>query len=33
MVRALLYREASLLSELRAVPAPLSSYAVEHSDN
>jgi uncharacterized protein len=33
MVRALLYREATLLSELRAVPAPLSSYAVEYSDN
>jgi len=33
MVRALLSREATLLSELRAVPAPLSSYAVEHSDN
>jgi Lon protease-like protein len=33
MVRALLSREAILLSELRAVPAPLSSYAVDHSDN
>jgi uncharacterized protein len=33
MVRALLAREAALLAELRAVPAPLSSYAVEHSDN
>ncbi|WP_051581172.1 LON peptidase substrate-binding domain-containing protein [Pseudonocardia acaciae] len=33
MVRALLSREAGLLSELRAVPAPLSSYLVEHSDN
>jgi hypothetical protein len=33
MVRALLSREAMLLAELRAVPAPLSSYAVEHSDN
>lgn len=33
MVRALLCREATLLAELRAVPAPLSSYAVEHSDN
>jgi Lon protease-like protein len=33
MVRVLLTREAALLAELRAVPAPLSSYAVEHSDN
>lgn len=33
MVHALLCRETTLLSQLRAVPAPLSSYAVEHSDN
>lgn len=33
MVRALLCREATLLAELRAVPAPLSSYAVDHSEN
>ncbi len=33
MVHALLCRETTLLSRLRAVPAPLSSYAVEHSDN
>jgi uncharacterized protein len=33
MVRVLLAREAALLSQLRAVPAPLSSYAVEHADN
>jgi Lon protease-like protein len=33
MVRALLSREAGLLSELGAVPAPLSSYLVEHSEN
>ena len=33
MVRALLCREAALLAELRAVPAPLSSFAVETSDN
>lgn len=33
MVRALLAREATLLSELRAVPAPLSSYASEFGEN
>jgi Lon protease-like protein len=33
MVRVLLAREAALLSELRAVPAPLSSYAVDYGDN
>jgi Lon protease-like protein len=33
MVRALLAREAALLAELRAVPAPLSSYAVEYGEN
>ena len=33
MVRALLAREAGLLSRLRAVPAPISTYAVEHSFN
>lgn len=33
MVHALLCRETTLLSRLRAVPAPLSSYAVEQSDN
>ncbi len=33
MVHALLCRETTLLAQLRAVPAPLSSYAVEHSDN
>ncbi|MDQ2709369.1 MAG: LON peptidase substrate-binding domain-containing protein [Actinomycetota bacterium] len=33
MVHALLCRETTLLSRLHAVPAPLSSYAVEHSDN
>jgi Lon protease-like protein len=33
MVRVLLSREAALLARLRAVPAPLASYAVEHSDN
>jgi hypothetical protein len=33
MVRVLLAREAALLSQLRAVPAPLSSYAVEQADN
>jgi hypothetical protein len=33
MVRALLTRETGLLSELRAVPAPLSSYSVEYAEN
>lgn len=33
LIRILLAREAALLSELRAVPTPLSSFAVEHSDN
>jgi hypothetical protein len=33
MVRALLARESVLLSRLRAVPAPLTSYALEFSDN
>jgi uncharacterized protein len=33
MVRTLLSREATLLSRLRAVPAPLATYAVEFSDN
>ena len=33
MVRALLIREAGLLHGLRAVPAPLHTYAVGHSAN
>jgi Lon protease-like protein len=33
LVRALLARETSLLSELRAVPAPITTYAVDHSVN
>jgi Lon protease-like protein len=33
MVHALLCRETMLLARLRAVPAPLASFAVEHSDN
>lgn len=33
MVRALLIREAGLLHRLRAVPAPLHTYSVEHSAN
>ena len=33
MVRVLLAREAALLTKLRAVPAPLSSYAVEYAQN
>jgi Lon protease-like protein len=33
LVRALLHREARLLAELRAVPAPISSYAVDYSEN
>jgi hypothetical protein len=33
LVRVLLARETSLLSELGAVPAPITSYAVDHSVN
>jgi uncharacterized protein len=33
MVRALLARETGLLSRLRAVPAPITTYAVDHSVN
>jgi len=33
MVRALLARETGLLTQLRAVPAPIATYAVEHSLN
>ena len=33
MVRALLARETGLLTQLRAVPAPINTYAVEHSTN
>jgi Lon protease-like protein len=33
MVRALLIREAGLLHRLRAVPAPMHTYSVEHSAN
>ena len=33
LVRVLLAREAGLLSELRAVPAPVTTYAVDHSVN
>lgn len=33
MIRALLCREATLLAELHAVPAPLTTYRVEHSEN
>jgi len=33
LVRVLMHREAALLAELRAVPAPLSSYAVDYSEN
>jgi uncharacterized protein len=33
MVRALMARETGLLSQLRAVPAPITSFAVEHSFN
>jgi uncharacterized protein len=33
MVRAMLSREAGLLSQLRAVPAPMTSFAVDHSYN
>jgi hypothetical protein len=33
MVRALMARETGLLSQLHAVPAPITTYAVEHSIN
>jgi uncharacterized protein len=33
MVRSLLARETGLLTQLRAVPAPITTYAVEHSFN
>jgi hypothetical protein len=33
LVRSLLAREASLLSQLRAVPTPITTYAVDHSTN
>jgi Lon protease-like protein len=33
MVRALMARETGLLSQLRAVPAPITSFAVEYSFN
>ena len=33
IVRKLLDREARLLGELHAVPAPLTTYSVEHSCN
>jgi uncharacterized protein len=33
LVRVLLARETSLLSELGAVPAPITTYAVDHSVN
>lgn len=33
MVRLLLARETALLAQLRAVPAPINTYAVEHSTN
>ncbi len=33
MVRLLLARETGLLSQLRAVPAPITSFAVDHSSN
>jgi uncharacterized protein len=33
MVRELLAREAGLLDKLGAVPAPMTSYGVEHSNN
>ncbi len=33
MVRALMARETGLLSQLRAIPAPITSFAVEHSFN
>lgn len=33
LIRELLARETGLLTQLRAVPAPITSYAVEHSHN
>ena len=33
MIRAMLARETGLLSQLRAVPAPITSFAVEYSFN
>jgi hypothetical protein len=33
MIRMLMARETGLLSQLRAVPAPIASYVVEHSPN
>jgi uncharacterized protein len=33
MIRMLMARETGLLSQLRAVPAPIASYLVEHSPN
>ena len=33
MVRAFLARETGLLAQLRAVPAPIATYLVEHSTN
>lgn len=33
LVRALMAREAGLLEQLRAVPAPITTFAVEHSFN
>lgn len=33
MVRLLLVRETGLLTQLRAVPAPMTTYAVDHSAN
>ncbi|WP_250550402.1 LON peptidase substrate-binding domain-containing protein [Pseudonocardia sp. H11422] len=33
MVRALMARETGLLTQLRAVPAPMTTFAVEHSFN
>jgi uncharacterized protein len=33
MIRMLLARETGLLSQLRAVPAPIATFSVEHSNN
>jgi hypothetical protein len=33
MIRMFLARETGLLSQLRAVPAPITSFSVEHSAN
>jgi Lon protease-like protein len=33
MVRVLLAREAGLLAQLRAIPAPMTTYSVEHGHN